>query len=154
MSPRPTFVRDRFGNRLLALAVALTGIVATMPYIALQLVGMEVVIGALGFPAGGIVGHLPLIIAFIVLAAFTYTSGLRAPALIAVVKDMLIFVTVFAAVIVIPAKLGGYGAIFASVPQEKLIAAEPHRRQSRLSTAPMPRWRSARRSRSFSTRTP
>jgi len=41
------FVRDRFGSRLLALAVALTGIVATMPYIALQLVGMEVVIGAL-----------------------------------------------------------------------------------------------------------
>ena len=119
------FVRDRFGSRLLALAFALTGIVATMPYIALQLVGMEVVIGALGFPAGGVVGHLPLIIAFTILAAFTYTSGLRAPALIAVVKDMLIFVTVFAAVVIIPAKLGGYGAIFASVPPEKLILAPP-----------------------------
>ena len=47
------FVRGRFGSRTLALAVALTGIVATMPYIALQLVGMEVVLGALGFPAGG-----------------------------------------------------------------------------------------------------
>ena len=119
------FVRDRFGSRTLALAVALTGIVATMPYIALQLVGMEVVIGALGFPAGGLLGHLPLIIAFIILAAFTYTSGLRAPALIAVVKDMLIFITMFAAVVIIPAKLGGYGAIFASVPPEKLILAPP-----------------------------
>jgi SSS family solute:Na+ symporter len=119
------FVRDHFGSRMLALAMALTGIVATMPYIALQLVGMEVVIGALGFPAGGLLGHLPLIIAFIILAAFTYTSGLRAPALIAIVKDMLIFVTVFAAVVVIPAKLGGYGAIFASVPQEKLILTPP-----------------------------
>jgi SSS family solute:Na+ symporter len=119
------FVRDRFGSRLLALAVAVTGIVATMPYIALQLVGMEVVIGALGFPAGGLVGHLPLIIAFVVLAAFTYTSGLRAPALIAIVKDMLIFITIFAAVVIIPAKLGGYGAIFASVPQEKLILPPP-----------------------------
>ena len=57
-------MRDKFGSRTLALAFALTGIVATMPYIALQLVGMEVVIGALGFPAGGLVGHLPLIIAF------------------------------------------------------------------------------------------
>src|SRR5579862_9483599 len=37
------FVRGRFGNGTLALAIALTGIVATMPYIALQLVGMEVV---------------------------------------------------------------------------------------------------------------
>jgi SSS family solute:Na+ symporter len=119
------FVRDRFGSRMLALAVALTGIIATMPYIALQLVGMEVVIGALGFPAGGLLGHLPLIIAFTILAAFTYTSGLRAPALIAVVKDMLIFITVFAAVFIIPAKLGGYGAIFASVPPEKLTLAPP-----------------------------
>ncbi len=117
------YVRDRFGSRTLALAVALTGIVATMPYIALQLVGMEVVIGALGFPAGGFTGHIPLIVAFIILAAFTYTSGLRAPALIAIVKDILIFVTVFAAVVIIPAKLGGYAAIFASVPKEKLTLA-------------------------------
>jgi solute:Na+ symporter, SSS family len=119
------FVRERFDSRLLALAVAITGLLATMPYIALQLVGMEVVIGALGFPAGGFTGHIPLIIAFIILAAFTYTSGLRAPALIAVVKDMLIFITIFAAIVIIPAKLGGYGAIFASVPQEKLLLASP-----------------------------
>src|ERR1700753_3646062 len=42
------FVRGRFANGTLALAVAVTGIVATMPYIALQLVGMEVAIAALG----------------------------------------------------------------------------------------------------------
>jgi SSS family solute:Na+ symporter len=40
------FVRGRFGNRWLALAITITGIVATMPYIALQLVGLQVVIGA------------------------------------------------------------------------------------------------------------
>jgi SSS family solute:Na+ symporter len=119
------FVRDRFDSRLLALAIATTGVVATMPYIALQLVGMEVVIGALGFPTEGFTGHLPLIIAFLILAAFTYKSGLRAPALIAVVKDILIFITVIAAIIVIPAQLGGYGAIFAKVPAEKLLLTEP-----------------------------
>ena len=119
------FVRDRFDSRLLALAMAVTGVIATMPYIALQLVGMEVVIGALGFPTEGFVGHFPLIIAFLVLAAFTYKSGLRAPALIAVVKDVLIFITVIAAIVVIPAKLGGYGAIFAKVPAEKLVLAAP-----------------------------
>jgi SSS family solute:Na+ symporter len=119
------YVRERFGHRPLALAVAVTGIVATMPYIALQLVGMEVVIGALGISTEGFTGHLPLIIAFVVLASFTYTSGLRAPALIAIVKDALIFIAVIAAVIVIPAKLGGYGAIFASVPPEKLTLPAP-----------------------------
>jgi SSS family solute:Na+ symporter len=119
------YVRDRFDSRFLALAVAVTGIIATMPYIAVQLIGMEVVIGALGFSTQGFFGHLPLIIAFIILAAFTYTSGLRAPALIAVVKDLLIFVAIFAAVIVIPAQLGGYSAIFNAIPTEKLTLPAP-----------------------------
>ena len=68
---------------------------------------------------------MPLIIAFVILAAFTYTSGLRAPALIAVVKDIRIFVTIFAAIVIIPVKLGGYGAIFAAVPPEKLTLKPP-----------------------------
>jgi SSS family solute:Na+ symporter len=119
------FVRGRYGNRWLALAIALTGVIATMPYIALQLVGMEVVIGALGFHAEGLVGDLPLIIAFIILAAFTYTSGLRAPAMIAVVKDVLIYIAVIAAVIVVPAKLGGFAAIFAKVDAAKAILPAP-----------------------------
>jgi solute:Na+ symporter, SSS family len=119
------FVRGRFGNRWLALAVAITGIVATMPYIALQLVGLQVVIAGLGISGTGYVGDLPLIIAFIILAAFTYSSGLRAPASIAVVKDLLIYTTAFVAVIVIPIELGGFGKIFAAVPAAKLLLAKP-----------------------------
>ena len=119
------FVRGRFGNRWLALAITLTGIVATMPYIALQLVGLQVVIGGLGFIGEGWVGDLPLIIAFIILAAFTYSSGLRAPAAIAVVKDTLIYITAFAAVIVIPWQLGGFDKIFAAVPPAKLLLPVP-----------------------------
>jgi SSS family solute:Na+ symporter len=119
------FVRGRFGNRWLALAVGLTGIVATMPYIALQLVGMQVVIAALGFHAGGWMGELPLVIAFVILAAFTYSSGLRAPAMIAVVKDLLIYLTVAAAVVVIPAQLGGYDKVFAAIDAKKLLLAPP-----------------------------
>src|SRR5579875_392998 len=119
------FVRGRFGNRWLALAVGVTGIIATMPYIALQLVGMQVVIAALGFPDTGLMGDAPLIIAFLILAAFTYTSGLRAPAMIAVVKDVLIYITVIAAMIVIPAQLGGFGHIFGTVPPAKLLLKAP-----------------------------
>jgi SSS family solute:Na+ symporter len=119
------FVRGRYGNRWLALAITVTGIVATMPYIALQLVGIQVVIGALGISGTGLVGDLPLIIAFVILAAFTYSSGLRAPASIAIVKDILIYITAFAAVIVIPIELGGFGKIFAAVPPAKLLLAVP-----------------------------
>ncbi|MFI4982096.1 MAG: sodium:solute symporter, partial [Nevskiales bacterium] len=119
------FVRGRFGNRWLALAVTITGIVATMPYIALQLVGLQVVIGAMGVTGEGFAGDIPLIIAFVILAAFTYSSGLRAPAAIAVVKDLLIYVTAFAAVVIVPIALGGFGKIFAAVPPEKLLLAVP-----------------------------
>ncbi|MBI4944157.1 MAG: sodium:solute symporter [Actinobacteria bacterium] len=101
------FVRARFGSPTLALVVAVTGIVATMPYIALQLVGIEAVLKTVG-----VRGHVPIVVAFAILAAYTYNSGLRAPALIAFVKDALIYVVIIAAVIWIPAKLGGWGAVF------------------------------------------
>ncbi len=119
------FVRGRFGNRWLALAVTVTGIVATMPYIALQLVGIQVVLGALGISGSGFAADLPLVIAFVVLAAFTYSSGLRAPASIAIVKDILIYVTAFAVIIVIPLQLGGFAKIFSAVPPQKLLLAAP-----------------------------
>src|ERR671927_164642 len=101
------FVRARFDSPTMALLVAITGIVATMPYIALQLVGIEAILKAMG-----VAGELPLIIAFVILAIYTYNSGLRAPALIAFVKDALIYLTIIVAVIVIPSKLGGWEAIF------------------------------------------
>src|ERR1700690_1436773 len=119
------FVRGRFGNRWLALAIAFTGILATMPYIALLLVGMQVVIGAMGIETSGFFGDLPLIIAFVILAAFTYSSGLRAPAMIAVVKDTLIYITVFAAIVAVPVHLGGFGPMFAAIPPAKLLLAAP-----------------------------
>jgi solute:Na+ symporter, SSS family len=101
------FVRVRSGSSTMALLVAITGIVATMPYIALQLVGIEAVLKAM---------HInptwALIVAFAILAAYTYSSGLRAPALIAFVKDLLIYVVIIVAIIYIPYKLGGFHKIF------------------------------------------
>ncbi|MHB2024463.1 MAG: monocarboxylate uptake permease MctP [Mycobacteriales bacterium] len=101
------FVRGRHGSATLGVLVAITGIVATMPYIALQLAGIKAVVETVG-----IGGNWPLWVAFLVLAAYTYSSGLRAPALIAFVKDLLIYAVVLVAVIYIPYKLGGYGSIF------------------------------------------
>jgi solute:Na+ symporter, SSS family len=102
-------VHGTYNSRALELVVALTGMVATMPYIALQLIGMGVVIKAMG-----INGELPIVAAFIILALYTYSSGLRAPALIAFVKDTMIYIVVLVAVVVVPAKLGGYGAVFSA----------------------------------------
>jgi SSS family solute:Na+ symporter len=107
------FVRSRFGSPLLALLVAITGIAATMPYIALQLIGIESVLKTMGVTGESTVArHLPIIIAFAILAAYTYQSGLRAPALIAFVKDTLIYIVILVAVVYLPYKLGGWGKIF------------------------------------------
>jgi len=117
------FVRERFGCRTLEVCIALTSIVAAVPYIGLQLVGMKSVFMQLGGTFAWHDGLIALSIAFVVLAAYTYTSGLRAPALIAFVKDTLIYVTVIAAAIVIPAKLGGWEHIFAVTAT--VLAARP-----------------------------
>jgi SSS family solute:Na+ symporter len=114
------YVKGRYARRGLASAVAFTGLLATMPYIALQLVGIQFVLGGLG-----IEGEWPLVIAFAILAAYTYTSGLRAPAMIALVKDTLIYATVLVAIIYIPSKLGGWDAIFSSASEELPNRDEP-----------------------------
>ena len=170
------FVRGRYDSGVLALAIALTGILATMPYIALQLVGIQVVLAAMGIQGTGIYADLPLIIAFIILAAYTYTSGLRAPAMIALVKDALIYITVIAAVIIIPLKLGGYELHLRrraaaprclsptksptprrSGPSHRCHSWSPSlhpRREPPASSSPSPPWRWAPHWRCSSTRTP
>ena len=105
-------VYGQYGSRPLESAIAITGVVATMPYIALQLIGM-----ATAIKATGLTGEVPLIGAFLILAIFTYSSGLRAPALIAFVKDIMIYIVVIAAVSLIPGKLGGYAAVFDAADQ-------------------------------------
>ncbi|HZD66572.1 MAG TPA: sodium:solute symporter [Acidimicrobiales bacterium] len=110
------FVKERFQSPLLAVLVAITGIVAIIPYISLQIYGIEVCIAEMGIPVDA-----SLTIAFAVLVAFTAVSGLRAPTLIAAIKDTLIWITVLVAVIYLPLRLGGYAHIFAHVPTAKLV---------------------------------
>ncbi len=110
------FVAGRYNCRPLTLAIAFTGILALMPYIALQLVGIKVVIAAFG-----IQGEWPLVLAFVILSAYTWQSGLRAPAVIAIVKDVMLYIMVIAAIVWLPIKLGGYARIF-SLANEALGA--------------------------------
>ena len=151
------FVEGRYGSKTLALAVALTGILATAPYIALQLVGIQSVLEVAGFGGSGswFVKDLPLFIAFAVLAAYTYSSGLRAPALIAFVKDILIYVVIIVAVIYLPHQLGGWGHIFSATSDSFTTVQHRQRRRDRgrpgvaqgrscrrpRCTGPTPRWR-------------
>ncbi|MCW2758627.1 MAG: sodium:solute symporter [Nocardioidaceae bacterium] len=120
------FVRGRYDDRGLSLAVAITGFVATMPYIALQLVGIQAVLEVAGVGGGDnwFAKDAPLFVAFAILAAYTYTSGLRAPAVIAFVKDILIYLVIIVAVIYLPSKVGGWDAIFGAA-KDKMAATNP-----------------------------
>lgn len=115
------FVRGRYDDRGLSLAVAVTGFVATMPYIALQLVGIQAVLEVAGLGGGDniIAKDAPLFIAFALLAAYTYSSGLRAPAVIAFVKDILIYLVIIVAIVYLPGQVGGWDAIFGAA-QDKM----------------------------------
>ena len=120
------FVAGRHGSRGLSLAVAITGFVATMPYIALQLVGIQAVLEVAGIGGSGnlLAKDLPLFVAFVVLALYTYTSGLRAPALIAFVKDILIYLVIIVAIVYLPSRFGGWENIFAAA-EKKMTTPNP-----------------------------
>jgi len=117
------FVRGRYDDRGLSLAVAVTGFVATMPYIALQLVGIQAVLEVAGLGGGDniLAKDAPLLIAFALLAAYTYSSGLRAPAVIAFVKDILIYLVIIVAIVYLPGQVGGWEAIFGAA-EDKMDA--------------------------------
>jgi SSS family solute:Na+ symporter len=122
------FVKGRYGSRGLSLAVAVTGILATMPYIALQLVGIQAVLEVAGVGgSNALAKDLPLFIAFALLAAYTYSSGLRAPAIIAFVKDALIYLVIIVAIIYLPSKVGGWDNVFsaAEAKMAKPSVADP-----------------------------
>ncbi|EZQ10610.1 sodium:solute symporter [Candidatus Acidianus copahuensis] len=106
------FIKDKFGSKTLAILIALTGVVAQLPYIALQIVGMQAVLAMLFIgltgTASSTVTDIALLISFIVLAAFTFTSGLRGAALTAVFKDILIWLAVIVPIVVVVISAGGF----------------------------------------------
>ncbi len=111
------FVKDRFSSLALAVMIAITGIVAELPYIALQIVGMQSVLTVMlaGSTNAQTVGEISLLISFVILAAFTYTSGLRGATLTAIFKDILIWITVIAVIVVVPISFGGFGNAFKEI---------------------------------------
>ncbi|MEU7000130.1 sodium:solute symporter [Nonomuraea sp. NPDC046570] len=106
------FVRGQYGSPALALVVAATGVLATMPYIALQLVGIRAVLSVGGLYPQGVLGDLALVAVFAVLAVATYRHGLRAPAVISLMKGAAIFCSALAVSFLVLDRFGGPGPMF------------------------------------------
>ncbi|MDE1857625.1 MAG: sodium:solute symporter [Thaumarchaeota archaeon] len=118
------FAKGTFNSRTLAMLIAVVGIVAELPYIALQIVGMQAILTVMLQGVGDVttVSEISLVIAFIVLAAFTYTSGLRGATLTAILKDILIFASIVAVILVV-AFGSGLGAGFTAKPAYSTLAS-------------------------------
>ncbi len=108
------FVKDRFNSRFLAIILAITGVVAILPYIALQIAGMQAVLTIMlyGIANAHLVTEIALVISFLILAAFTFTSGLRGVTLGSIFKDMLIFLTVIVVIVAVLLSYGGFTKAF------------------------------------------
>lgn len=118
------FVKERFNSKTLGIVVAATGIAAELPYIALQIVGMEAVIEMM-FLGLGIASkfteEISLLLAFLVLAAFTFISGLRGAVLTGIFKDVLVWITVITVVIAVPLEVGGFSKAFTAAQSFKPV---------------------------------
>jgi len=114
------FVKDKFGGRALPVFIALIGIFALIPYIALQITGLQAVLASmlLGTVTSAQVEEISLVIAFLILAGFTYTSGLRGATLGAVMKDILVWIALISVIVVTISAVGGFSSGMQGLPSK------------------------------------
>jgi len=112
------FFSMRYGNKYLAAFVCLIGIVFLIPYLQLQLTGLGMIVSIASF--GGI-GRTPaMVISTILLAAFVFSSGVRAVAWVSVLKDLLMIFAALSIGIGIPyIHYGGIGPMFAALARAR-----------------------------------
>lgn len=112
------FFQVRYGNTFLSAFVALVGVVCLLPYSQIQLTGLGLIVEVASF---GAIHRTPaMMIAFTLVAAFVFVSGIRGVAWASILKDLLLlFAAVFVGVAVPYHYFGGIGAMFAAVARAK-----------------------------------
>ncbi len=122
----PDFFELRYDSRALGVGIALLQFVMVVPYVALQLSGLQIVLHLAGYSAYD--ATTSVCVAFIVLALFVFSAGLRGTAWASVVKDVLVLGAVTFAGIAIPIHFfGSPHALFdrmVSVHPQMLVLAK------------------------------
>jgi solute:Na+ symporter, SSS family len=118
LQTQPDFFQVRYGSRYLSAFVALVGVVSLLPYSQLQLTGLGLIVEVASF--GGIHRTPAMIIAFTIVAAFVFVSGVRGVAWVSIIKDVLLLVAaVFVGIAVPYMYFGGIGPMFAALARAK-----------------------------------
>jgi solute:Na+ symporter, SSS family len=112
------FFQVRYGNTYLSAFVALVGVVCLVPYLQIQLTGLGLIVEVASF--GGIHRVPAMSVAFGLVAAFVFASGVRGVAWVSIIKDgLLLFVAVFIGIAVPHIYFGGIGPMFSALARMK-----------------------------------
>ncbi|KXZ21704.1 sodium:solute symporter [Bacillus nakamurai] len=94
------YARERFDSKLLASLVAIVGVLMLIPYICLQLSGIQDTLQVAG--TGVINVNMVVIISFVLVALYTFFSGIKGPTFTAIIKDILVWVIMLFMVVSLP----------------------------------------------------
>lgn len=112
------FFQSRYGNTYLSAFVALVGMLFLLPYVQLQLTGLGIIVEITSY--GGIHRTPAMIVAFALVAAFVFVSGVRGVAWVSVIKDLLLlFAAVFVGIAIPYIYFGGIGKMFSALAQAR-----------------------------------
>lgn len=114
------FFLDRFDSRALAGFVAILQFVMIVPYVTLQLSGLQILLTIAGY--GHYNATATVGVAFLLMAAFVFTAGLRGTAWASVIKDVLVLGAVIFAGIFLPIHFFGSPAHML----DRVLAERPH----------------------------
>jgi solute:Na+ symporter, SSS family len=112
------FFLQRYGSQALASLVAVVGVLFIIPYLQLQLTGLGIIVQVSSF--GAISRSVSISIAFIIVAGFVLSSGIRGVAWVSVLKDSLMLLAAFTIGIGVPYHyFGGIRRMFRALVQAK-----------------------------------
>ncbi|PUB11969.1 sodium:solute symporter [Paenisporosarcina sp. OV554] len=111
------YAKGRFDSRFLSLLIAIVGVFMLIPYIDLQLAGIQDTLTVAG--TGYINIKFVVIISFLLVALYTFFSGIKGPAYTAVIKDILVWVIMLFLVVSIPIiHFGSWGSMINKIVVE------------------------------------
>ena len=110
----PDVLKGHYGSRLLEVTAALTFFAYLIPWAQLQFTGLQVALGALGF---GVSPTTATAVAAMIAFAYIIFSGVRAPANISILKDILLFGAIVIVGVAAASAAGGVSNVFGSAEQ-------------------------------------
>jgi SSS family solute:Na+ symporter len=115
----PDFFEHRYASRPLGVFAAMVQLVMMVPYVTLQLSGLQILLHIAGY--GSYDATTAVIVAFVLVALFVFTAGLRGAAWASIVKDALVLAAVIFAGLAIPRQFFGSSAAMI----DQLLRAHP-----------------------------